>query len=307
MASQNNAQIALNFYMRQGLKPWQAAAFVGTLMQESGPNLNPVAKGDNGTAFGIAQWRGDRFNRLKAFAKKKGTTWDNFQTQLEYSVYEGQNYETYAWNKLRAAQNVEQAAAAAISYERPLGWTRENPKNGHGWSNRLKFAVQMMGHAKTMMSASDQGENMGGPVGSGPDNEPAYDSAAKDDMIPGAKAASIEDNIYSEEDTTLGEDDMVYGGGGMNFDEIFSAEEMDFATSDDDDWGDGIFGDLMSSAASLPPPESMFSAYWPSHNDETGLDEPPPPPPQFGGVEELPTPSNIFRARLLGFGKEEDV
>ena len=63
-----------DFKMKSNSKEY-AAGFVGNLMAESGPNLDPLAHnpagGGNG-ANGIAQWRADRFRNLQEFARGQG-------------------------------------------------------------------------------------------------------------------------------------------------------------------------------------------------------------------------------------------
>src|SRR5690606_32090178 len=44
----------------------------------------------------------------------------------------------------RSAATVEAAAEAAINFERPAGWTRENPRGGHGWGRRLAYAQGLL-------------------------------------------------------------------------------------------------------------------------------------------------------------------
>jgi hypothetical protein len=56
-----------------GLTPPQAAGLVGNLQAESGANINPNAPpGDQGTAFGSAQWRGPRLAALQQYAARQG-------------------------------------------------------------------------------------------------------------------------------------------------------------------------------------------------------------------------------------------
>lgn len=149
-----NAQQAYQYYLQQGYSPVQAAGIVGNLMQETGPNLDGSLIGDNGTAFGIAQWRGDRLNALKAFARSQGTDWNDFQTQLAFVNHELGGSERRAGDALRGATTVEDAVAAMIGFERPQGWTSDNPRGGHGWDNRLNFASAL---AETPAGAAPAG------------------------------------------------------------------------------------------------------------------------------------------------------
>lgn len=138
------AGAAMAFYMGRGYTKEQAAGIVGNLIAES--NLTPSgAVGDNGTAFGIAQWRGERLTRLKRFASASGKDWQDFETQLAFVDMELQNHETAAYRALKNAKTVDEATAAFIGYERPRGWTANNPRGGHNYGGRLKFAAQAAG------------------------------------------------------------------------------------------------------------------------------------------------------------------
>lgn len=112
------AKKAYDYYLNRGLQPNVAAGIVGNLYKESGLNTN--ALGDKGTAYGIAQWRGSRLNNLKQYAAKRGTSYSDFNTQLDYVLDEqGEN----SVLGLMQNQSPEQAAKTfADKYERP------NPK-----------------------------------------------------------------------------------------------------------------------------------------------------------------------------------
>lgn len=288
MEEASRPQIALQFYISKGLKPWQAAGLVGTFMQESGSGLNPSAIGDNGSAFGIYQARGDRFNLIKNVAKKRGTSWKDFQTQLEASWIDLTTRETYSYNKLRSAKNIEQAAEAAIAFERPIGWSRQNPRNGHGWKNRLAFAKSLAGSAGSVSKEKPAGKT---------------DPAAKDDAIPvkdrNPMDVANELDFSDEGDFGFGEETEDEG---MEFDPLFSDEEEMFAEDD---------SDILDFLSDPPGPivEDTFGAYWPQETDGLGIPDPPPPPPEFGDFVQIPDPPTTFRDRVLGITrrKEEDV
>jgi hypothetical protein len=96
-----------------GLAPHQAAGVVGNLMQESGggiPSWGPT--GDNGTAWGAAQWRGDRFNGLKQFAKDNGLDYKSTEAQQGWMRHELTTTHSDAYDALRAATSPEDAATA---------------------------------------------------------------------------------------------------------------------------------------------------------------------------------------------------
>ncbi|MCE7026428.1 phage tail tip lysozyme [Jiella avicenniae] len=137
---------------RFGLKPHQSAAIVGHGIQES--NLRPVgAVGDQGTAFGMFQWRGARYAGLKRFAASTGRSPDMVETQLDYVMHELRTSERSAGKALASAADVEQATAAFMGFERPQGWTPGNPRGGHAWSKRLKHARQLAGAGEALAPA----------------------------------------------------------------------------------------------------------------------------------------------------------
>lgn len=140
---QNNASIAYQFFVDQGLTTHQAAGIVGNLMQESGSQLDPKAVGDKGTAFGIAQWREDRHRALQNFARVQGGDWKDLTVQLNFLKHEATQDGT--WAKVQQTKTVEDATAAFIGFERPRGWTAENPKGGDAWDRRLSFAETLAG------------------------------------------------------------------------------------------------------------------------------------------------------------------
>lgn len=141
---QTRGQQAMGFFQSKGYTKEQAAGIVGNLIAES--NLRPSgAVGDNGTAFGIAQWRGERLTRLKRFANANGKDWQDFGTQLAFVDMELQNHETGAYQALKNAKTVDEATAAFVGYERPAGWTPNNPRGGHNYKGRLSHAAAMAG------------------------------------------------------------------------------------------------------------------------------------------------------------------
>lgn len=142
----SRAELARDFFIELGWSQAQAAGIVGNLQQESGPGLDTGAEGDEGTAFGIAQWRGKRQTRLDTFAKGRKKDRSDLETQLRFVDYELRNFEKQAFEQLQAAQTVPDAAAAMLNYERPKGWTKNNdPRDDHGWTSRLSNAMALVG------------------------------------------------------------------------------------------------------------------------------------------------------------------
>lgn len=112
---------AANDYLQsKGYKPHQAAGILGNLIAES--DLNPKQKQNGGgPGRGIAQWEqgpgegGARFRGLESYAASKGTSWDDFQTQVEYlskELDQGGNGK----KQLLASKNVKESTQAFLNY-----------------------------------------------------------------------------------------------------------------------------------------------------------------------------------------------
>lgn len=108
----------VNFFLNKGFSLNQSVGIAGNLKAES--NFNALASGDNGSAFGIAQWRNDRLDNLKSFALDNKKDFQDFNTQLEFIYYELHNFEKTALAKLKASDTLESATLNfAQHYERP--------------------------------------------------------------------------------------------------------------------------------------------------------------------------------------------
>ena len=143
-APQDNAQIAFNYFVSQGLSPVQAAGIVGNLQGESGQRLNTstINPGDgrDGTdSIGIAQWNSSRAQALKDYAASKGTPHTDLNTQLEFLHQELKGPEKAAYDKLLAAQTPEEATRAMLAFERPKDW---NVPGSH--PNRVQYAARAL-------------------------------------------------------------------------------------------------------------------------------------------------------------------
>lgn len=139
------------------LTPYQAAGVVGNLQQESSFILNARNKGDgrDGTdSIGIGQWNGARARGLHDYAQSTGSTVDNLDTQIDYMMHEMQNGpERKSYDRLMASKNVDQATEAMIGYERPKGYSVNNPRAGHGWDNRIANANEALGFDQNSIRA----------------------------------------------------------------------------------------------------------------------------------------------------------
>ena len=125
------------FFESKGWTREQAAGIVANLKTES--SMNPSAIGDNGSAYGIAQWHPDRqANFRKAMGKDIKNS--SLSEQLEFVNYElTSGSEMRAGGALRTANNAGDAAAIISKmYERP----RERDAQA---ASRAKLAMMMMG------------------------------------------------------------------------------------------------------------------------------------------------------------------
>lgn len=113
---------AFDYFVSQGWTPEQAAGIVGNLQVESGANISHTAVGDNGQAYGIAQWHPDRqaeFESVFGIPIQQST----YEQQLQFVNYElTQGNEQAAGRALSSAQTAEEAAAIVDKkYERSSG------------------------------------------------------------------------------------------------------------------------------------------------------------------------------------------
>ena len=147
-------QFAIQFYVKQGFTPAQASGIVARLSVESGNNLNPAALGDKGTAYGVAQWRGDRQQGLRDWAASQGLDPSRRETQLAYVPHEMKTRETGAWQRLQGATDHAGAVNAMMDYERPAGWKTGSPQTGMHYDKTLQLAAQFAGAPVQTVSSS---------------------------------------------------------------------------------------------------------------------------------------------------------
>jgi len=122
---------AVSFFQRLGWSHEQAAGIVANLQRESTVGLNHRAEGDNGRAYGVAQWHPDRQANFKAWAGKDIRD-SSLMEQLQFVNYElTQGAEQRAGRLLRAAQNAQQAGEIVSRYyERPAQADLEAARRG---------------------------------------------------------------------------------------------------------------------------------------------------------------------------------
>lgn len=139
---------AISFFVSKGWTKEQAGGIVGNLMAESRLNTlarNPGDGTDGSDSIGVGQWNGNRASALKAFAVANKSDWRDLGTQLAFVHHELETSESAAGGALKNAKNVDEAAAAFAGYERPAGWSSDNPRGAHNYKGRLKYAMQAAG------------------------------------------------------------------------------------------------------------------------------------------------------------------
>ena len=129
------------FKSRLGLSHVQASALVGNLYHES--SLNPRSVGDGGSARGIAQWHGERWEAVKAYAARTGRSPYDLNVQTEAVANELLGGESAALEHLKRQTTIEGASASVNTrYERSADYQKG------AWGairNREIWAAKAMG------------------------------------------------------------------------------------------------------------------------------------------------------------------
>jgi len=129
-------------------QPHHAAGLTGNFMQETGDFRNDVinfqVRGDDGTAHGLMQWRGVRFDNLLKFAKSRNLNASDIRTQVSFAFEEGQSGSPYsdfgsvrAFKDMPTAKDASTASTIFVAAERPAGW---NGKYGSNNDNAKRIA-----------------------------------------------------------------------------------------------------------------------------------------------------------------------
>lgn len=129
-----------DFFKGKGLKDFQAAAILGHVSAESA--FNPLAVGDGGNAFGLFQHNDRRFNLFDFLGGRKNL--GNVQGQLDFVWKELMTTESKAFKALLGSGNLREATAAFGGFERPRGFSWNNPEAMHNWTGRLQAAEQAL-------------------------------------------------------------------------------------------------------------------------------------------------------------------
>jgi len=129
---------AVSRFVGRGVPNHIAAGIVGNLLAESG--LKTGAVGDGGKAMSLAQWHPDR----RANAAKAGFDLGNPEDALDFVLWELNNTENGAKQRLMQARTVKEAADIfALYFLRPKGAETGNANNVHNIAGRRRYAQQV--------------------------------------------------------------------------------------------------------------------------------------------------------------------
>jgi len=111
---------AMESLMGMGMSKNDASAVMASLSKETS-NLDPFAEGDNGSAYGIEQWHGDRqglYKNLFGHSMRSVTDQNQaFSEQLAFINWERLNSEKNNWAKMQSTSNDPYYRGAAYSRE----------------------------------------------------------------------------------------------------------------------------------------------------------------------------------------------
>jgi hypothetical protein len=117
----SNGEKIYNYFLANGLSPNQAAAVVGNFAAESSlkpDNLNPNDVGK--PAYGLAQWRADRYSGLVDYCSSNNLDYKSLEGQLAYSMHELNTKSYLGLGALKSSSTLEEAVRVVeTKYERP--------------------------------------------------------------------------------------------------------------------------------------------------------------------------------------------
>lgn len=133
ISGSDNAEKAMDYFQKRGYSKIESAGIVGNLQAESGLDINPKAVGDQGLAYGAAQWHPER---QKRFREQFGhdIRKSNFMEQLAFIDWEFKNTHRAAREELRNARTVGAATTTVMK-------RYEIPRDATSLSNRRDFAA----------------------------------------------------------------------------------------------------------------------------------------------------------------------
>jgi hypothetical protein len=123
----SQARHILNRLIRGGLTPTAAAGIVSNIGVESAYTYDPnTHQGGGGPGRGLVQWeKGGRFDtdniNLQSFAKSRGKSWNDMDTQIDFILHELNNHPEYkaVKNKINKSKSISDATGIFLKdYEK---------------------------------------------------------------------------------------------------------------------------------------------------------------------------------------------
>jgi hypothetical protein len=142
-------------FAKRGYGPNAVAGILGNFKTESG--MRPDAMGDGGTSGGLGQWHKDRFTNLKNFAAQQGADWRDPRVQVAFTDHELRTTEAPVMQRLQAARTPEEAAKAFVGFERPAGYSPNNPAGSKFMDRRIAGAREFGGSGAPVQVAGASG------------------------------------------------------------------------------------------------------------------------------------------------------
>jgi len=143
--NQASIQTAITFFKSQGFPDTSVAGIVGNLLVESGLSTN--ALGDNGTAYGIAQWRGTRQAGLKV---KYPNSYTSLGSQLKYIMDElnGIRYPDNTKSNFSAILNTLKSTTITVEGATAIFDRKYEISNGQSLEQRKIYAKDIYNKIK---------------------------------------------------------------------------------------------------------------------------------------------------------------
>ena len=162
---------AVDVLMEEGLTRDQAIGMVANLTAESALRTDAINRNDGGPgkhSEGLAQWNRTRLDNLKNFAGVPLSTPTEdipFDTQLRYIAHEfkgsggnGGGSESFAWDKMQSANNLQEATIAGNYYERFKDYT-DPPSSTNEVGHRIKIANELVNRLNSESDPKNEGVN----------------------------------------------------------------------------------------------------------------------------------------------------
>ena len=128
-----NGEMMYHYLTSQGATKNEAALLTSAAHSESG--FNPNITHDQGIGYGLFGHNGARLMAMKDFSDKTQQPLQDWRTQAQFALQELRSRPE--GELANAAQTPQDLAKAQMFFERPKGFTPQDPTAGLGWSGRL--------------------------------------------------------------------------------------------------------------------------------------------------------------------------